>query len=70
MVPFFLGRPLLGLLVGMLVFAASQGKLLFRVDCQDEPSLYRMVFYSLLAGLFAKSLIERLKAVFDKIFGA
>lgn len=74
MVPFFKARPFLGLLTGMLVFSAMHAHLLVREEPCTLPEgastmLSRMVFYSLLAGLFAKSLIEKLKALFDQIFG-
>ena len=71
MVPFFVARPFLGLLTGLLVFSASRTEFLLRHEsCPSEPaSLHELVFYSLLAGLFAKTLIEKLKALFDKLFG-
>jgi hypothetical protein len=71
MVPFFVARPFLGLLTGLLVFSASRTKFLLRHEsCPTEPaSVHELVFYSLLAGLFAKTLIEKLKALFDKLFG-
>jgi hypothetical protein len=71
-VPFFLGRPLLGFLVGLLVYTAGMAEVLFKPEGTTDPakSVYRLVFYSLLAGLFAKSLIEKLKAIFDYVFGA
>jgi len=71
MVPFFVARPFLGLLTGLLVFSASRTEFLLRHEsCPSQPtSLHELVFYSLLAGLFAKTLIEKLKALFDKLFG-
>jgi len=71
LVPFFVARPFLGLLTGLLVFSASQTHFLLKHEsCPTEPvSLHELVFYSLLAGLFAKTLIEKLKALFEKLFG-
>ena len=74
MAPFFRKRPFLGLFTGILVFSAMHAHVLLRDEPGTTPeltgaALYRMVFYSLLAGLFAKSLIEKLKVLFDKVFG-
>jgi hypothetical protein len=74
MAPFFRKRPFLGLFTGILVFSAMHAHLLLKDECPTaaDPAvdvMNRMVFYSLLAGLFAKSLIEKLKVLFDKVFG-
>jgi len=74
MAPFFRKRPFLGLFTGILVFSAMHAHVFLRDEGCPVPdpggaALNRMVFYSLLAGLFAKSLIEKLKVLFDKVFG-
>lgn len=67
MVPFFVGRPFLGIGTGVLVFFASGAGQLIKLEGQPEPN--KIAFLSLLAGIFAKSLIDKLKALFDYLFG-
>jgi hypothetical protein len=72
MAPFLATRPVLGCLTGLLVFSACRAHFLIKGDSSNSAnptSLSELVFYSLLAGLFAKTLIEKLKALFDKLFG-
>lgn len=64
---FFLGRPYLGASVGLLVFVGAVSGFLINVG--SPPDLYKLTFLSLLAGLFAKTLLEKLKNVFDNLFG-
>ena len=65
---FFLARPYLGASVGLLVFVGVASGILIKVGSPSD--LYKLTFLSLLAGLFAKTLLEKLKNVFDNLFGA
>lgn len=64
---FFVARPYLGASVGLLVFVGGVSGFLLNVG--NPPDLYKLTFLSLLAGLFAKTLLEKLKNVFDYLFG-
>lgn len=82
MAPFFCFRPFLGIIAGLIVFyggdllglkldsptdsvVVSETKLAL---LQDE-TFKRIIFFSLLSGLFAKTLIEILKGMFKSFFG-
>lgn len=67
MAPWFTARPVVGGFAGLVAFAG--GAVLVGASSADPPP-DDVVFVALLAGLFAKSLIERLKAIFDAIIGA
>lgn len=61
-------RPLLGFVTGMIIFYGINS--IFKTDdigFGGEES--RMIFWSLIAGLFAKSLIEKLQNIFDNLIG-
>lgn len=63
MAPWFLARPVLGAFAGLVVYAGPG-------LVGDRPDdVLGMTFVALLAGLFAKTLIVRLKAVFDALLG-
>ncbi len=61
--PWFRARPALGGFAGLVVFAGSG---FFGTSTDD---LLEVTFFALLAGLFAKTLITRLKAIFSALLG-
>lgn len=61
--PWFSARPLLGAFAGLVVYAGSG---VLGLPHDDVP---RVAFVALLAGLFAKTLIARLKVIFDTLLG-
>ena len=67
MIPFFLARPFLGMAVGFLAFVG--GLSAFLIDVGTPPDLYELAFIALLAGLFAKTLLDKPKEVFDNLVG-
>jgi len=63
---FYILRPLLGLFAGLVVYFGIQ--YILKVELiQDEQNRY--IFWSLMGGLFAKSLIAKLKDLFDALIG-
>jgi hypothetical protein len=71
MVPFFLIRPFLGSAMGLLVYAGlTAGYLIAVLNPADASfSSEGLFFLSFLGGLFAKTLIEKLREMFDTLFG-
>ncbi|SRR6266487_3035138 len=75
MAPFFLIRPVLGASMGFVVYVGIVSGLLFATKQTDKNpnqeglSLEALAFYSTLAGLFAKTLLERLKIMFKSFVG-
>jgi hypothetical protein len=71
MVPFFMVRPFLGSAMGLLVYAGVTGGYLIAVENAQAATFSRqgLLFFSFLAGLFAKTFIEKLRAMFDTFFG-
>jgi len=67
MAHYFLFRPFLGIIAGLVVFCG--GKSLFGLNTTNPEEFNQIIFYSLLAGLFAKTLIEILKGTFKAFFG-
>ncbi len=63
---FFLYRPIFGILAGLLMFFGMQAKYFGDMDFEDQS---KVIFWSLLSGLFVKSLIEKLKNLFDSFVG-
>ena len=72
MVPFFIVRPFLGSAMGLLVYVGLTGGYLIAVENAGDATFSRqgLLFFSFLAGLFAKTFIEKLRAMFDTLFGA
>lgn len=66
MVTFFLFRPVFGILAGLLVYFGLQTKYVG----DGTLAIPNVIFWSLLCGLFVKSLIEKLKNLFDNFVGA
>ena len=66
MATFFLYRPIFGILAGLLVFFGMQAKYFGNTGIEDQS---KVIFWSLLSGLFVKSLIEKLKDLFDSFVG-
>ncbi|MBM3211151.1 hypothetical protein FJZ33_02960 [Candidatus Poribacteria bacterium] len=71
MVPFFMIRPFFGFAMGLVVYLGIQAGYLIAVSNQSEKSLSLegLMFLSFLAGLFAKTFIEKLRDMFDAFFG-
>jgi hypothetical protein len=65
--PFLAARPALGASVGLIVLVGAQAGV-FSVAA-TAGTLDRAAFWSFLAGLFAKTLIEKLKTTFDQLVG-
>ncbi len=66
MANYFMLRPLLGLFAGIIIY--------FGIDrfMKSEPTqinIENTIFWSLLAGLFAKTLIDKLLDIFKSVFG-
>lgn len=72
MITWFIGRPLLGAAVGAITYLALQGKVfgneLSLEALQDNPS--RLMFYTCVVGLFAKTVLDLLLDLTKKIFPA
>lgn len=73
MVPWFVIRPFLGAVMGLAVYLGLSSGLFMFYSVGDttnlEPSILRLTFLSLLAGLFAKSFLESLKRAFAAFVG-
>lgn len=74
MVPFFLCRPFLGATVGIALFLGVMGGIVVKVTLPDSPSerlpfLATLAFIAFLGGLFAKTLLEQLKNLFNYLLG-
>jgi hypothetical protein len=72
MVPFFYLRPFLGARMGVLAYAGLIAGLLFTTGSTGSASAVRpesVLFAAVVAGLFAKTLIEKPKDSFDQIVG-
>jgi hypothetical protein len=72
MLPQFYFRPLLGAGMGMIAFAGMVAGVLFSTRTTSPDALVpeSVLFFSLVSGLFAKTLIERLKTGFKAMVGA
>jgi hypothetical protein len=66
MATFFLLRPTFGIIGGLLIYFGMQSKYFGDTGIED-PS--KVIFWSLLSGLFVKSLLEKLKDLFDSLVG-
>jgi hypothetical protein len=66
MATFFLFRPTFGVIGGLLIYFGMQSKYFGDTGIED-PS--KVIFWSLLSGLFVKSLLEKLKDLFDSLVG-
>ena len=62
---FFIFRPLLGFFGGLVVFYGLES-IYVGADNFSENTL---IFWSIITGLFAKSLIDKLKSLFDGLIG-
>ena len=72
MLPQFYFRPALGAGVGVLAFAGLVAGVLFSAPSTSGTAIVpeSILFFSLVSGLFAKTLIERLKEGFKAMVGA
>jgi hypothetical protein len=72
MIPWFFVRPLLGATAGLLTYLGVIGGYFVAVANPEDVDvrLYSVIFFSLLGGLFAKTLLEKLKDTFDHLVGA
>ena len=70
MIPWFVTRPFLGAVMGLIVYVGLSGGLLtVHVESGSEMTTLRLTFWALLAGLFAKSFLESLKRAFAAFVG-
>ncbi len=71
MAPFFVVRPFLGSAVGFLAYVGIVGGYLIATknSKKEDFSQEALLFLTFLAGLFAKTFIEKLRAMFDTLFG-
>jgi hypothetical protein len=71
MIPFFFVRPFLGSAMGLLVYVGLTGGYLIAVQNADGVTFSPegLLFLAFLGGLFAKTFLEKLRAVFDTLFG-
>jgi len=73
MIPFFYLRPFLGAGMGVLAYAGLVAGLLFTTGSTGSASAdvrpESVLFAGVIAGLFAKTLIEKLKSSFDHFLG-
>ena len=71
--PWYVGRPIMGLLLGALFYFVLKGGLLATVSGADENGAMALNEYALaglggLVGLFSKNALEKLREVFDIFF--
>lgn len=73
---FLLFRPFWGTLIGFIVYFAAFAHVppfSLAFDCKQPftcASLYQLLFMSLVGGFFAKTVLDKLKAIFESlIFG-
>ena len=71
MVPWFIVRPFLGSAMGLLVYVGLTGGYLIAVQNAQGATFSReaLLFLAFLGGLFAKTFIEKLRAMFETLFG-
>jgi hypothetical protein len=71
MLPFFIIRPFLGAAMGLLIYAGVTGGYLIAVENAQNVTFSRqaLLFFSFLGGLSAKTFIEKLRGMFDTLFG-
>jgi hypothetical protein len=68
--PFLVLRPVLGAVMGLIVYAGFVGGLLISTTkTPDSFSPQGLVFVSVLAGLFAKTFLARVRVVFKAMLG-
>src|SRR3954469_24244096 len=69
-VPFLVMRPLLGAVMGLIVYAGFVGG--FLISTTNSPASFSpqgIVFISVLSGLFAKTFLARVRVVFKAMLG-
>lgn len=66
MATFFLYRPVFGIIAGLLIFFGIEAEYFGNINSTEEA---KVVFLSIISGLFIKSLIEKLKDLFDNLIG-
>ncbi|MCL4265684.1 MAG: hypothetical protein KJ069_20900 [Anaerolineae bacterium] len=70
MIPWFVIRPFLGAVMGLVIYVGlSGGLLMVHVETGSDLAALRLTFLALLAGLFAKSFLESLKRAFAAFVG-
>jgi hypothetical protein len=69
-VPWYVARPLLGLLLGVVFYFVIKGGLLATVGSQnaDNIDVYGLAAFAALVGMFSKQAIEKLREVFATLF--
>ena len=72
MIPFFLIRPFLGAATGLFMYVGVVGGFLILTTGDLDSADFSpegVTFLAILGGLFAKTFLERLRDVFDSLFG-
>jgi hypothetical protein len=69
LLPLFIIRPFLGAAMGFVVFAGVKSEWLIKTEQGKEFPLYRFLFLAILSGLFAKTLLDKLKDLFKALVG-
>lgn len=69
-VPWYVARPLIGVLLGIVFYFVIKGGLLATVGSQaaDEIDVYGLGAFAALVGLFSKRAVEKLREVFETLF--
>ncbi len=66
MISFFLFRPVFGIFAGVLIYFGFQTKYFHNISFEYTD----VVFWSLLCGLFVKTLIDKMKNLFESLIGS
>lgn len=69
-VPWFIARPILGVLLGAVFYFVLKGGLLATVGSQNASSIdeYGLAAFGALVGMFSKRAITKLRELFDTLF--
>jgi len=71
-VPWYIGRPVMGMLLGLVFYFVIKGGLWALVPVDGDPgdtlNLYGLAGIGSLVGLFSKDAIEKLREVFHTLF--
>jgi len=72
MVPFFIIRPFIGSAMGLLIYTGLIGGYLIAIESAGSATFSRngLLFLAFLGGLFAKTFIEKLRAMFNTLFSS
>jgi hypothetical protein len=69
-IPWYIARPILGLLLGVVFYFVIKGGLLATVGSQsaEDIDVYGLAAFAALVGMFSKRAIEKLRDVFGTLF--